>query len=68
VSSKGEGPGKGREGHLLSHRVDEHVRVGQRLMKNKYARDNLTIPGMVAVYNLMLVWMMFNIEFRARSL
>eukprot|EP00890_Picochlorum_soloecismus_P004051 jgi/Picsp_1/4647/NSC_02017-R1_---NA--- len=68
ASSKGEGSGKGIEGHLLSRRVDEHVRVGQRLMKKKYARDSLTIPGMVAVYNVMLVWMMFNIEFRASSL
>lgn len=68
VSNKGEGSGKGSEGHLVSHRVEEHARVGQRLMKKKYARDSLTIPGMVAVYNLMLVWMMFNIEFRASSL
>jgi hypothetical protein len=36
--------------------------------RKKYRRDNFTLPGMVALYNTALVWMMFNIEVRASSL
>lgn len=42
----------------------QSIRQGRK----KYARDSLTIPAMVAVYNVLLVWVLFNIDIRASSL
>lgn len=39
-----------------------------RPRRRRYPRDSLTLPAMVAVYNVLLVWMLFNIDVRASSL
>ena len=59
-----------KEPKYVSHgsKRPENEGVTYMTMRKKYQRDRLTVPGMVFVYNVMLVWMMFNIEFRASSL
>ncbi len=54
-------PGKKR---VVETRIDSSL-VGYR---KRYARDCLTLPGMVVVYNTALAWMMLNIEVSASSL
>lgn len=42
--------------------------LGTRQAKKYYVRDSLTLPGMVVLYNTLLVWALFNIDVRASSL
>ena len=61
-----EGQGKETKRSIWAYKAED---PGVRLhMKRKYARDTLTLPGMVVIYNTLLAMMMFHIENRASSL
>jgi hypothetical protein len=56
-----------REKPSVSKKRADHL-AQIHFSKKRYKRDNLTIPGMVVLYNTLLAWMMFHIEMGATSL